>query len=182
MQKEDKKDEQRVSYELPAKEDQNAQHTADYTPQTTYEQQSTSERETSDRRGFLKRTGTAVVVGLGGILFGKKVLAESIDEIVGEEEGLKKVTNGYDKISQDRGGCYPERPCGPEIHCEPNCHPNNKCHPECVPHKENNTDFKKVTSGYYNSTDGCDPKPCSPECYPTEFCFPNKCVPDCFPY
>ncbi|MBI4453935.1 twin-arginine translocation signal domain-containing protein [Candidatus Woesearchaeota archaeon] len=117
MTKEDKQDEKLVHYEQP-NEDK-----SDYTSQRTYEKEST------DRRDFLRKAGTAVVVGLSGVLLGKTALADGIDggidKLVGDEGGLKRVTEGYSASSNE---CHPD--CGP--HCYPECQPPI-CYPDCTP-------------------------------------------------
>ncbi|MBI4453933.1 twin-arginine translocation signal domain-containing protein [Candidatus Woesearchaeota archaeon] len=192
----DNKQEKQVQYKQPD------EVKPDYTPQRTYEEKS------SDRRDFLRKAGTAVVVGLGGILFGKTALADGIDggidKLVGDEEGLKRVTNSYDGNNgledNEKVTCGTFRDtCTPD-YCKPNyekvmCGPAEKggCAPEvapCPPQKSpefsgSNTDFKKVTSGNYNSTNcepACPPEycnPCEPHCNPT--CSPSECHPECHP-
>ncbi|MBI4453934.1 twin-arginine translocation signal domain-containing protein [Candidatus Woesearchaeota archaeon] len=141
--KQDKKrteDEKQSHYEQPE---------TDYTPQST------------DRRDFIRKAGTAVVVGLGGILLGKTASADSIDEIIGDESEsnteFKKVTESYSGMTNCDPPCYPNcsPPTPPPGPCVPNCTP---CQPDCTP-------------------SNCTPKcgPCPPECHP--YCMPVDCRP-----
>ncbi len=139
---------------MPTTQDEKHAEQPNYDPKPDKTPPENYSAETNLRRKFLK---TAIAIGLGGILIGKKALAEGLEKLTGESteySELRRVT-GYYSEKEHNSECKPDNTCSPYCKpCDPSdCHP---CYPNCQP--------------------GCDP--CNPNCPPNNRCYPNECGPD----